>query len=78
MNNRRRALMAPGLRMVAKSEETRPAQRCASSAMTRSKLGTRPSRNALAICGDDRHPGGVGGGLSGEGKSGVRKKLPSS
>lgn len=31
----------------------RPAQQWASSAMTRSKAGTRPSRIALAISGDD-------------------------
>ena len=36
-------------RTVAKSEETGPAQRWASSAMTRSKAGTRPSSNALPI-----------------------------
>jgi hypothetical protein len=40
-------------RMVANSDECGAAQRCASSAITRSKVGTRPSLKASAICGDD-------------------------
>jgi hypothetical protein len=53
MKSRRRAGMAVASSTVAKSDETRPAQRCASSAITRSKVGTRPRRNASAILGDD-------------------------
>lgn len=53
MNNRWWALMASSSKMVPKSEETGPAQRWASSATTRSNLGTRPNVNSFAISGDD-------------------------
>ena len=44
MNSRRSAGMATASSTVAKSDETRPAQRWASSAITRLKPGTCPSR----------------------------------
>ena len=53
MNNRRRALIASASRTVAKSDDSIPASLCASSAITRSNAGTRPTAKAAAICGDD-------------------------
>ena len=52
MKSRREAGMAAGSSTVAKSLEVRRAQRCASSAIARSKLGD-PSVQASAIRGED-------------------------
>jgi hypothetical protein len=53
MNSRLSALISAGSRTVAKSEETGPAHRWASSAITKSNVGTRPSVYDFAICGLD-------------------------